>query len=259
MKCNKCQNELRVVPEEIGKDANGAPIFHSIGYCDTCMTKTDLTVINYQNVAATNHTQQNTTKKRHSGLSAANAFLAIFLITIPIGFILSIVDLCTDKERKYKHGGSIFCLFFGILAAIAFYGKISTGGNDTTKKVENDTSFVTITNPVEETENIEYIKATADDLKAALNDNPLNASNTYKGQYIELTGKLNVIDSSGEYISVYSINEEWDFTGIKCSLNKEHLEKVSTLKIGDTITVRVKITDVGEILGYSSKLIEFVD
>ena len=29
----------------------------------------------------------------------------------------------------------------------------------------------------------------------------MNASDKYKGQYVELTGKLNVIDSNGKYIS----------------------------------------------------------
>ena len=48
-----------------------------------------------------------------------------------------------------------------------------------------------------------------------------------------------------------SSTDEWDFNGIHCNIkNKEQKEIVKTLTKDQEITIRGKITDVGEVLGY---------
>ena len=80
----------------------------------------------------------------------------------------------------------------------------------------------------------------------------MNASDTYKDKYFAVTGRLSNIDSSGKYISLVDINDELSFNCIRCDIKSdEQLEKVKKMTTGDTVTVRGKITDVGEFLGYT--------
>lgn len=90
-----------------------------------------------------------------------------------------------------------------------------------------------------------------DTLVDALDENALNAAQTYEGMYVKLTGKLSVIDASGDYFSLNPINDEWAITGVQCFINEEHMDKVTKFKEGQKVTVIGTITDVGEILGYS--------
>jgi len=92
---------------------------------------------------------------------------------------------------------------------------------------------------------------TVNELVDALNSNALKASNTYKGQYVELTGKLATIDSSGKYFSLGRTDDELSFTTVLCNINKEHLAQVENFTDEQEVTVIGTITSVGEILGYS--------
>lgn len=92
-----------------------------------------------------------------------------------------------------------------------------------------------------------------DDLDA----NALKASEKYKNQYVELSGKLNVIDSSGAYISIVPTNREFAMIGVQCYIQSEEQKSaVMELSTGDILTVKGKITDVGEVMGYSLKIDE---
>ena len=84
-----------------------------------------------------------------------------------------------------------------------------------------------------------------------LNKNAANASGVYKDQYVELTGRLAVIDSDGKYISIHPLKDKWTIIGVQCSIeNEEQKNAVMQMAIDDTIVVRGKITGVGEIFGY---------
>ena len=103
-----------------------------------------------------------------------------------------------------------------------------------------------------EEETIEYTEITVDELYDALEKNAVNASDAYKGGYYAVTGKLSNIDASGDYISLTEMNDEYSFNSMNCYIKSdEQLERVKQLSKGDTVTVRGKIKDVGEILGYS--------
>ena len=101
-------------------------------------------------------------------------------------------------------------------------------------------------------EPVEYTVCTVDDMVALLEENALSASDTYKDQYVEVTGRLDVIDSNGSYISIYPINNEFSLTGVQCKIKTdEQLDTVKSLTKGQNVTIQGKVTDVGEVLGYT--------
>ena len=76
---------------------------------------------------------------------------------------------------------------------------------------------------------------------------------------MELTGRLNVIDSSGKYISFVPTDDEFAIMGVQCYIKTEEQKAaVMEMSIGDTLVVKGKIKDVGEVLGYSLDIDEVV-
>ncbi len=154
---------------------------------------------------------------------------------------------CGGKNTKpvYKRA------WFWILMAVLVLGiggmAGGSGGSDSAS-----TSTAGDTQTQKEEAPIEYTAVTVDELTDALDNNPAAASDEYKGNYYELTGRLNVIDSDGNYISLTDINDEWAVLGVQCYIkNDEQLDTVKKMSMGQEVTVKGKITDVGEIMGYS--------
>lgn len=133
------------------------------------------------------------------------------------------------------------------------------------KEEDNTSEDVVETEPTQEnqqeqTEEIEYIVATVDEMYETLNDNALKAKKTYDGQYVEVTGILGTIDSNGSYICLDEMNTAYSFYSVQCFVkNDEQLDHVIEMSSGKKYTVRVKITTVGEVLGYAGDIVEFVD
>lgn len=100
---------------------------------------------------------------------------------------------------------------------------------------------------------ITYTHYRTTELFDALSANALNASQTLKGQYVELEGYLNVIDSDGKYIGVGAASTDYDylFQNVTCYLKSDdQRQQVAAMKTNEPITVYGKITDVGEVLGF---------
>ena len=134
-----------------------------------------------------------------------------------------------NKKPIYQQGWFIVVIIIGVLAIM-----VSTGGTSEENK-----------------EDISYTAYTVDQLMEDLNKNAANASGVYKDQYVELTGRLAVIDSDGKYISIHPLKDKWTIIGVQCSIeNEEQKNAVMQMAIDDTIVVRGKITGVGEIFGY---------
>jgi hypothetical protein len=95
---------------------------------------------------------------------------------------------------------------------------------------------------------------TTDDLIDDLRDNALKASNTYKDQYVELTGELSNIDSSGKYFSLSKLSDDFSLDSVLCRIDENHLDTVMNFSMGQKVTVTGTITDVGEVLGYTMKV-----
>jgi len=165
---------------------------------------------------------------------------------------------CGGKNKKpiYKR------VWFWILAVILVLGIGGAAGGsggdsseapvDTSSETQNEQSA-----DAQETqeEKIEYTDVTTDELSDALEANAMNASDTYKGNYYAVTGKLETIDASGDYIVLVDMNDDFSFHVIQCYIkNDDQLEKVKGMSTGDNVTVRGKIFDVGEVLGYSMNI-----
>lgn len=109
-------------------------------------------------------------------------------------------------------------------------------------------------NEVKQEEPINYTHHNVTELFDALKDNALKASESYKGEYVELEGYLGTIDSDGKYIGITADPEDWDymFEDVQCFIKSdEQLEQIKEMSKEAPIVVRGKITDVGEILGYT--------
>lgn len=148
--------------------------------------------------------------------------------------------------------------WFWLIVVIIVIGIGSSANENTQPTSSNPTSNISATDEAKPVE-IEYIKISTDELDSELEQNAAAAKDKYKGKYVEVTGKLGVIDSDLQYISLYSINNKFDLVGMNCYIkNNEQKEIVKSLSKDDTIVVKGKITDVGEVLGYSLDITEIV-
>lgn len=169
---------------------------------------------------------------------------------------------CGGKNKKplYKRPWFIAVIAIIIIGAIG-----SAGGDKTSNEAgENDTQVTTSENtnntqPESETPEITYTAYAVSELMDDLNGNARKAADKYKDQYVELTGRLNVIDSSGKYISIVSTEDEFAILGVQCYIKSEEQKSaVMDMSIGDTLVVKGKIKDVGEVMGYSLDIDEVV-
>ncbi len=174
----------------------------------------------------------------------------------------SICPKCGGKNKKplYKRP------WFIVLIAIIIIGAIGSDVGDKTSNEagNNDTQVTTSENtnstqPESETPEITYTAYEVSELMDDLDENALKAAEKYKGQYVELTGRLNVIDSSGKYISIVPTNDDFAIIGVQCYIKtNEQKAAVMEMSIGDTVVVKGKIKRVGEVLGYSLDIDEIV-
>lgn len=153
---------------------------------------------------------------------------------------------CGAKNKKpiYKRWWFIVLVVLIVLGIIG-----NLGGTDTDTPTD-------IQAKVEEKEpEIEYTAYTVNKLIGDLEKNAAKAQDKYEGKYVELTGELSVIDSDGKYIGLHSDDTIFTLADVQCYIKgDEQLDKVKEMEIGDTVTVKGKITDVGEIMGYELKV-----
>ena len=148
--------------------------------------------------------------------------------------------------RKKQGMGIIPKVLIGIFALAV----IGTAAGDVDDQPTSNTKETGAT--VEETtQAIVYTPVTVTEMKELLESNSLKASETYKNQYLEVTGILNVIDSDGKYISLVG-DGPYEILGVQCFIKtEEQKQAVMEMEIGDTVTVRGKCTAVGEIMEYT--------
>lgn len=199
-------------------------------------------------------------KQKNSGLGITGLIMAIIPCTSFIGLILSIIDVC-KKDGKKKTCAIIGIVISGLYILISLTSLAGARGDNNTVKNTNNS---TIEEQRSETENkketeesteeeITYTSYTVSKMMADLDENALRAESKYNGQYIEVTGELSNIDSSGKYISLSPENGEFTFiTNVTCYIQNDlQKEKIMDMSTGDIITIKGKVTSVGEVLGYS--------
>ena len=167
--------------------------------------------------------------------------------------------VCPVCKKKQSSKLKVVLICFAVFVVIGVIGSIT--GDDTESTTNNSTTTQSgqSTAQAQTEEVIEYTAITVEQLDEELKDNSLKASETYKGQYLEITGRLSNIDASGKYINL-SNDEYLDVYGVQCYVkNDEQKQKIMDMKKDEQYTIRVKIKDVGEVMGYSADIIEFVD
>lgn len=162
--------------------------------------------------------------------------------------------ICPQCRKKQGASGCLIAVL--IVIGLAVIGSIVGGGGSKEANSTSDKSVKTTeaTAAAETTTAapIEYTAVSVDEMMETLKANAMKASDTYKGQYLEITGKLNVIDSSGKYISLAPTEDDFAIMGVQCYIKSDDQKsKVMDMSIGDIVTLKGKVTDVGEIMGYS--------
>ena len=157
-----------------------------------------------------------------------------------------------NKPPIYKRGWFIAIIVIIVLAIIG--GSSSSSGSSESSASSQVSKTTSTASSVPE---IEYTAYTVTELSKDLDDNALKAADKYKGQYVELTGRLSVIDSGGKYISIVDSEDEWALLGVQCYIkNDEQKQAVMDMSIGDEIVVKGKITNVGEVMSYTLDMTE---
>lgn len=152
---------------------------------------------------------------------------------------------CGAKNKKPFYKQVWFWIIVVIVIAV-----VSTSGKDEESKSSKSNSEKIV---------IEYENVDIDTLEDALENNAAAAKDSYKGKYLAITGRLGTIDSDLKYISLLSTTDNWDILGVHCTIkNSKTKDVVKTLTKDQTIVVKGKITDVGEVLGYYLDIDEII-
>ena len=183
-------------------------------------------------------------------LAIINSFIPFLNVISYIFAILAVIFGIVGIVKKAGKGLAIAGLVLGIISLILATAINAGTSTAIDEAINGDSSNTQIIND-KTNKQIEYTAVNIDDMEDALENNAAAAKDTYKGKYLEITGRLGTIDSDLKYISLLSTTDEWDFVGIHCTLkNNDVKDVVKTLSKDQTIIVRGKVTDVGEVLGY---------
>ena len=157
-----------------------------------------------------------------------------------------------EKKPFYKRIWFILLIVIVLVVIVAEIGKNNTDPSKTNNSNLESSNSEQQSQETTKENTITYTKVDAAKMIEELDDNALKAEKTYKDQYVEVTGSVYNIDSSGKYISIRGTDGKVTFTGITCYLKTEdHKNTVMELSKGQTVVVKGKVTGVGEVLGYS--------
>lgn len=156
--------------------------------------------------------------------------------------------ICPHCRKKQKSGILKWVVLILIIGVVI--GAV-TGEDKSTDSTTKQTEATASDSQKQESESIEYTSVSVNDMMDALNNNAMGASDKYKGKYLEITGKLTNIDAAGKYIDLMA-DGDFEIIGVQCYIkNDDQKAKIASMAKGDTVTLKGKCTDVGEVLGYS--------
>lgn len=156
--------------------------------------------------------------------------------------------ICPHCRKKQKSGILKWVVLILIIGVVI--GAV-TGEDKSADSTAKQTEATASDSQKQGSESIEYTSVSVNDMMDALNNNAMGASDKYKGKYLEITGKLTNIDAAGKYIDLMA-DGDFEIIGVQCYIkNDDQKAQVASMAKGDTITLKGKCTDVGEVLGYS--------
>ena len=150
--------------------------------------------------------------------------------------------------------GAILFSFAGIclvalIAIILMFPDSFSGNNENNQTNSNHNNSAST--------QVQYKQVDLQDMLNELNANALRAEETYQDMYVEVTGEIKSFDSDGKYISIVPSGTPLLTEWTTCYLtDPSHKTFLLSKNVGDTVTIKGKITSVGEIQGYSIKIAE---
>ena len=146
-----------------------------------------------------------------------------------------------------------------VIAAVGSAMGSDDNGTDAPQQIQQETTGTPESGAGQAEEPaVTYTAYSVGQLMDDLDSNALKAESTYQDQYVELTGRLNVIDSDGDYISIVPQDDQFAILGVQCYLQtEEQRQQVLDMQIDQVITGRGQITSVGEVMGYSLDVDDF--
>lgn len=149
-----------------------------------------------------------------------------------------------------KKGGKLKWVVLAVVA-IGVIGAVGGNSDSNTTSSSSTSAKTESTKEVDTPTPIEYTAVSVNDMMSDLDSNAMGASDKYKGKYLEITGKLSNIDAAGKYIDLMA-DGDFEIIGVQCYIkNDDQKSKIASMSKGDTVTLKGKCTDVGEVLGYS--------
>lgn len=149
-----------------------------------------------------------------------------------------------------KKGGKLKWVVLAVVA-IGVIGAVGGNSDSNTTSSSGTSTKTESTKEVDTPTPIEYTAVSVNDMMSDLDSNAMGASDKYKGKYLEITGKLSNIDAAGKYIDLM-VDGDFEIIGVQCYIkNDDQKSKIASMSKGDTVTLKGKCTDVGEVLGYS--------
>ena len=103
-------------------------------------------------------------------------------------------------------------------------------------------------------------QVTVGEMTKVLDENEMRAQKKYSGKWFQITGYLGSMDSEGEYFTLESNSARIFSTDVRCNIPSDKREaitdKLANMNKGDKIMVKGKVTDMGEIMGYTVSIID---
>ena len=154
---------------------------------------------------------------------------------------------CDPGSCRYR-----FCFWWKFRQFRNYYQFKSSSTNETQDSTPEVKEVETESEP-----EIEYTAVDVSTMMDDLKNNAMKAEDTYNDKYLEITGRLDVIDSNGKYIGVFSQTDKFAIVGVQCYIKDDDVKaKVMEMSKDDTVTLKVHIKNVGEVMGYSADIIE---
>lgn len=107
-------------------------------------------------------------------------------------------------------------------------------------------------------EPVSYTAVELQSMFQELGDNAARAKELYQDEYVQFEGQIVILDGDGAYIRVKDGNADaWNAPTILCYVtDREQRGFLELASKGDRITVRGRITGVGQVRGYTLKIYE---
>ena len=144
----------------------------------------------------------------------------------------------------------------GLVCIASFVILFAINSDSSSSNSSNYSSSVTSNSKQVQESPKNYAEANIDVLLNDVKSNAAKANKNYKGKYVKIVGGVvKNIESNARYINIEGSDPYSIFINVQCYPKNDSVKNAMLeLSVGQFVTVYGKITDVGEIMGYSLDL-----